>query len=316
VTPDAPEFLRRMDAIAARLDPSTLDAELGAMCKRSLFFALRQGATVSQREIDVASHAFITATERLMPPGVLHGFIEHACSTRILPRIDEGELVPGFTIDEGLAGADASTRRAHPVKKFTQAEVLACLRWNQREPDVAVALAHLVDLIQTFAAALGTLAGRYSPSAEAMLGPFVVQWLPKNVLKFMNLAIYVCGTRRSGLDAFEVDQSLIVEAVTLLDKSGAFTWTAREDSGAESASDLRIHCPAQAFLHKLLANEGSLMTVLEYVRAEALRSPVEPDVQSSFAFVRNTAARELAGVTRFGAEWPNRSEQKPAGPHR
>jgi hypothetical protein len=295
-----------MDAIAATIDASRIELELGAMCQRSLFFELRQGASLTQAEIDHASQAFITATERLMPPAVVHGFIEHACRTRILPQLDAADLVPGFTADEALAFADAELRAAHPMKKFTQSEVLACLAWNQRFPAVPVALAHLIELVQTYAAALANFVERRSPAAAAKLGPFVSQWSPKNVMKFLNLALYV-SARAQGHEPEEIlPQERVVEAMTLLHRSGAFTWLSTDDAGTSTREPLKIHCPAQAFLHKLLVNQGSLVTVLEFVRAELGRTPVAPELTASEAFVREAARREAEGVRAHGPAWAQR----------
>jgi hypothetical protein len=295
-----------MEAVAAGVDAERIEAELGAMCQRSLFFALRAGERVTQAEIDAASRAFLLTTERLMPAAVLHGFVEHACATRILPRLDPSDLVPGFTDDETFAGKDAAARLANPTKKFTREEVLACLRWNQREPEVAVAVAHLIDLIHTYIAALAELVARRSPEAADRLDPFVAQWQPKNALTFVNLAIHVAATRRAKGGPLVVDQATIVDAVALLDRSGAFTWSSKDDTTTVSDSPLRIHCPGQAFLHKILANQATLTRVLRFVRSEAARTPIAPEIAESLAFVRDLAAREEAGIALHGAGWARR----------
>ncbi|MBM4358126.1 MAG: hypothetical protein FJ096_08440 [Deltaproteobacteria bacterium] len=292
-----------MEALAAGVDADRIEGELGAMCQRSLFFALRAGEAVTQADIDVASRAFITVTERLMPAPVLHGFVEHACATRILPNLDQPDLVPGFTDDESFAGKDAAARLSNPLKKFTREEVLACLRWNQREPEVPVAVAHLFDLIHTYVAALADLVGRRSPRAADRLAPFVAQWQPKNALTFVNVALHVAASRRARGGTLAIDQAAIVDAVALLDRSGAFTWHSKDDDATVTETPLRIHCPGQAFLHKVLANQATLSLVLRFVRAEARRSPLEPDVAASLAFVREAALREEAGIAAHGTAW-------------
>jgi hypothetical protein len=188
--------------------------------------------------------------------------------------------------------------------------VLTALRYADADPALAVAIAHFVELVQTYAAALANLAGRRSPGVEEKLQPFVFQWSPKNVMKFVHTAASVAASRRGLLgeadgtpQPFEVDQALLTEAVSLLNKSGAFTWTSRDDAAMSLADERRIHCPAQAFLHKVIVNQGSLMTVLAFVRAELRRSPVAPELQASVAFVRATATREAEAVRRHGAAW-------------
>lgn len=298
-----PEFLRRLEAIAASLDPATLERDLGIMCRKSLFFAVRDGEPVTQGEIDAASRAFLTTTERLLPPSVVHGFIEHAIATRLLPEIDAIELAPGFTEDETLAGTDAVTRAQNPLKKFTREEVLACLRWNQREPAVPTALAHFVDLVHTAAALLADLAGRRSPEVADGLAPFVAQWRPKNVVKFVNVALFVAGSRRARGGPIVIDQATVNDALTLLHRAGAFTWNSRDDGAVATAPPLRIHCPAQAFLHKVLAHQATLTPLVRFMAVEARRSPVAPEVGASLAFVRDAAIAEERGILEHGARW-------------
>ena len=283
-----------MEAIATSVDPTRIEGELGAMCQRSLFFALRAGSPVSQADIDAATRAFLTITERLMPTQVVHGFVEHACQSRILPSIDHAALVPGFTHDESFAGKDGAARSDNPLKKFTRSEALGCLRWNQREPAVAVAMAHLIDLIHTYVAALGELVARRSPAAGEALQPFIAQWRPKNALTFVNVAIHVAATRRCKDAPLVVDHRTIVDAVTLLDRSGAFVWNSKDDRATLLDVQRRIRCPAQAFLHKLLANQGTLALVLRFVRTEAARVPLAPEVEASLEFIRQAAVREEA----------------------
>jgi len=307
-----PAFLRQLEQIAASLEPSSLERELGVMCRRSLFFAIREGEPVTQAEIDAASRVFLSTTERLLPPSVVLGFIEHATATRLEPELDALDLAPGFTEDERFQMADASARAESPHKKFTREEVVACLRWNQRDPTAVTALAHFVDLVHTCAALLADLAGRRSPLLAEGLAPFVSQWQPKNVVKFVNVALYVAGTRRMKGGAFVVDQATVVDAMTLLNRSGAFTWHSRDDAGTASATALRIHCPAQAFLHKVLANHGALTPLIRFVEAERRRSPIASKLAASLEAVRSAAAREEAGILEHGTRW---SELKLAHDH-
>lgn len=296
-----------MQAIAAGVDARTLDAELGPMVHRSLFFALRQGEPVSQADVDQASKAFLGAIERLVPTSVLHDFTLHACASGVVPILDHAELAPGFTEDESFAWGDAAARKASPNKKLTRAEVLECLRWNQAEPVFPTAVAHVVDLTHTYVAAIAEFVAARDPLAAERLAPFVAQWQPKNVLKFVNVATYVAAKRRAKGGKPIVDQAAIAEGITLLDKSGAFTWSSRDDASTASLPPVRIHCPAQAFLHKLLANQATLAYVFRFVSHEAGRRPLHPDLAASLEFVRSVARREELGIVEHGQGW---SQQK------
>lgn len=294
---------QRMEEIAGTVIPDAIEAEMGPMCMRSFFQLVHQGAPVTQGDVDGASQAFSRLTERLLPPGVVHRFVEQACAMRLLPESGYGDLVPGYTEDESIAGADAATRRTSPMKKFTEQEILACLAWNQREPRILVALAHLIQLLETYIETVRHMVGRHSPEAAEKLVPYARQWAPKNVLKFVNVALFVAGTRRSGGAAFEVDQALIEEAMNLLNHSGAFTWEAAIDSSIPRSAVDRIHCPAHGFLHRLLAQEGTLMTVIAFVTAEAARKPPAPEIKKSLAFMEQRAISEETGIRTFGQEW-------------
>jgi hypothetical protein len=287
-----PTFLPKMQAIAAAVRADRIDDEMGEMCQKSLFFEHHRGSRVSQERVDRAEHAFSTITDRLMPAPLIHEFVLHACATRVPVEIEHAELAPGFTDDEALAAQDAAARLAIPMKKFTRAEVLACVRWNAAEPLVAVGIAHMVALVHVFAEGMCALVAERSPEAAQKLGAFASQWAPKNVLKFLNAAIFVVGGGRA------VDQPLLDEAMNLLNRSGAFQWTE-----ARATAPLHIHCPAQSFLHKLVVNEGTLLAVIGHVAAEAAREPNDASLAASIAFVRQVAATEEQGIRTFGQEW-------------
>ncbi|APR78310.1 Hypothetical protein A7982_03657 [Minicystis rosea] len=292
-----------LDEIARGVSAATIDAEMGPMCHRSFFQLLHEGAPVTQADVDDAALAFSKLTERLMPTGMVHRFVLQACSMRLFPEGRHADLVPGFTIDEAIAGSDAATRRQSPMKKFTQQEALDCLRWNQREPRIAVAIAHLVQLVEGYIEGLRHIVARRSPEAAEMLVPFARQWAPKNVLKFVNIALFVAGRRRTGSEVFTVDQTLIEEALDLLNHSGAFTWDVGADSAVAKGAVTRIHCPAHAFLHRLLAKEGTLMTVIDFISTEAARKPPSPDLVKNIELMERNAISEETGIVTFGQEW-------------
>ncbi len=303
-----------MKAVADTVEAATITEAMGGMCHRSYFFALRDGEALTQVDIDAAAHAFITLTERLLPAPLVARFITHACARGTMPQIDQAELVPGFTHDESLAGAEPSRRLAQPRKKFARSEVLACLAENRARPALPVAIAHFVSLLYAFTQGLEALVGRRSPEAAAALSPFLDQWAPKNVLKFFNVAIFVSARaherqraqrargkkgsrqRRQARGPLLVDRPVLEEAMNLLNRSGAFTWSA-DDDAATLGRPLRIHCPAQSFLHKLVVHEGALGHVIDFVATEARRTPLHPDLAASFAFVRAAAAREAERIT-------------------
>lgn len=284
---------RSLDEIARGVAAETIEAEMGPMCMGSFFQRVHSGEEVSQEAADEASRAFTALTDRLMPAGLVHRFIQQACASRMMPETRYADLVPGFTTDESLAGSDAATRLKSPAKKFTEQEVLACLRWNQADPRTPVALAHLIQLVEGYVEGLRHIVARRSPEAANKLAPYARQFAPKNVLKFLNVALFVTGTRRAGGGAFTVDRALVEEAMDLLNYSGAFTWDAA----------IRIHCPAHAFLHRLLAKEGALMTVLDFVTAEAGRKPPAPKLGESLAFMERAAISEETGIVTFGQDW-------------
>ena len=150
---------------------------------------------------------------------------------------------------------------------------------------------------------LRQMVGRHSPEAAGKLVPFARQWAPKNVLKFVNIALFVTGRKRAGGGAFSVDQALVEEAMDLLNHSGAFTWDVSADTAVAQGAVTRIHCPAHAFLHRLLAKEGALMTVLEFVTAEAAKRPPPPELVKNLERMEQNAISEETGIRTFGQEW-------------
>ena len=292
-----------LDDIARSVSAATLELEMGPMCEKSFFQLLHQGAAVTQADVDGASQAFTTLTERLMPAALVLRFVKHACSMRILPEARYGDLVPGFSSSEDIAGGDAAARLASRAKKFTQQEVLDCLQWNQQKPQIPVAVAHLIQLVHGYVEALRQLVGRHSPEAAEAMVPFARQWAPKNVLKFVNIALFVTGRKRAGGGAFTVDQALVEEAMDLLSHAGAFTWDVQADTSIAAGAVGRIHCPAHSFLHKLLVKEGALMTVVDFVAAEAARVPPAPALVASLERMERYAISEETGIRTFGQEW-------------
>lgn len=292
-----------LDEIAQSVSATTIEAEMGSMCQRSFFQLLHEGSPVTQDEVEDASQAFAHVTERLMPAPLVHRFVQQACSARLFPEARHADLVPGFTSNEAIAGGDAATRRASPMKKFTQQEALDCLQWNQREPRIVVALAHLIQLVEGYIEGLRHTVARRSPEAADKLVPFARQWSPKNVLKFVNIALFVTGRERAPDGSFTVDRALIEEAMDLLSHSGAFTWEVAEDSAIAPGAVARIHCPAHAFLHKLLAREGALLTVIDFITAEAARKPPAPRIVTSLESMERNAISEETGIITFGQEW-------------
>ncbi|MFT3768982.1 MAG: hypothetical protein QM820_26375 [Minicystis sp.] len=292
-----------LDEIARGVAASTIEAEMGPMCHRSFFQLLHEGSPVTQEAVDEASQSFARLTDRLMPPALVHRFVVQACSNRLLPAARHADLVPGFTDGESIAGADAATRRRSPIKKFTQQEALDCLQWNQREPRIVVALAHLVDLVEGYIEGLRHIVARTSPEAAEKLAPFARQWSPKNVLKFVNIALFVTGRKRAGSDSFTIDQPLIEEALDLLNHSGAFTWEVSADTAVTPGSVSRIHCPAHGFLHRLLAQEGTLLTVIDFITTEAARKPPPPALIKCLETMERNAISEETGILTFGQEW-------------
>jgi hypothetical protein len=120
----------------------------------------------------------------------------------------------------------------------------------------------------------------------------------------MNVGLYMAGTKRARGGPLVIDQATVVDAMNLLNRSGAFTWHSRDEAGLTSvATALRIHCPAQAFLHKLLANHATLTPLVRFVESERRRAPVAPDLAASLDFVREAAAREERGILEHGARW-------------
>ena len=91
--------------------------------------------------------------------------------------------------------------------------------------------------------------------------------------------------------------------MNLLTRSGAFTWSVREDASLGEQEVVRIHCPARSFLHKLIVNEGCLMTVVDFVTKESNRSPCDPKLSIALAFVKEAAAKEADGIRTHGQEW-------------
>jgi hypothetical protein len=286
-----------LDEIARGVSAATVEAEMGPMCHTSFFQLVQQSAGVTQEDVDDASRAFTTLTERLMPAALVHRFVQQACANRLMPETRYADLVPGFTPDEAIAGGDAAVRLASPMKKFTLQEVLDCLRYNQADPRTVVALAHLIQLVEGYIEGLRHLVARRSPEAAEKLVPYARQWAPKNVLKFVNVALFVEGRKRAAGGPITVDQPLVEAAMDLLNHSGAFTW----DPQGSSVS--RIHCPAHAFLHRFLAKEGALITVLDFVSAEAKRKPQASKLAESLAFMERAAISEETGIITFGEEW-------------
>lgn len=294
---------QNLDEIARSVSAATIEAEMGPMCHQSFFQLVHRGAGVTQETVEDASRAFSALTERLMPAALVHRFVQQTCSMRVYPEARHADLVPGFTSNETIAGGDAATRLTSPAKKFTQQEALDCLVWNQRAPAVPVAIAHLVQLVEGYIEGLRRAVVRYSPEAAEKLVPFARQWAPKNVLKFLNIALFVTGKKRAGGGAFSVDQALIEEAMDLLNHSGAFTWDVQADTAVPQGAVTRIHCPAHGFLHKLVAREGALMTILEFVEAEAAKTPPPAALRQSLDRMEQNAISEETGIRTFGQEW-------------
>jgi hypothetical protein len=292
-----------MDEIARGVSAATIEAEVGPMCTRSFFQLLHEGAPVTQAEIEAASRSFATATERLMPAALVARFVEHACATGHLPEVRHVDLAPGFASSEAFAYAAGPARLASPAKKLTEGEVLGCLAWNERDPRVPTAIALLVQLVEMYVEGLRQLVARRSPEAASRLAPFARQWAPKNVLKFLNAAIYVAGRRRDGADPVAVDRALVEDAMDLLHGAGAFTWDVPTDPTVPRGDVTRIHTPAQAFLHRLVAKENALVTVLDAVVAEAAKRPPSPVVARALALVEQRAITEQMGIRSFGQEW-------------
>jgi hypothetical protein len=292
-----------LDEIARSVSAATIEAEMGPMCHRSFFQLVHQGSAVTQEAVEDASRAFAALTERLMPAALVHRLVQEACSMRLFPEGRYADLVPGFVSSEAIAGGDAATRLASPTKKFTQQEALDCLAWNQREPSIPVAIAHLVQLVEGYIEGLRHHVKRHSPEAADKIVPFARQWAPKNVLKFVNIALFVTGRKRALGGAFSVDRALVEEAMDLLNHSGAFTWDVRADTAVAQGSVTRIHCPAHAFLHKLLAKEGALMTVIDFVSAEAAKRPPPAKLLESLERMEQNAISEETGIRTFGQEW-------------
>lgn len=294
---------QRLDEIARSVSAATIEAEMGPMCRQSFFQLVHQGAPVTQEAVEDASRAFATLTERLMPAAVVHRFVQQACSMRLFPEGRRADLVPGFTSSEAIAGGDAATRLASRAKKFTQQEALDCLVWNQRAPAVPVAIAHLVQLVEMYIESIRQMVGRRSPEAADKMAPFARQWAPKNVLKFVNIALFVTGRKRALGGEISVDQALVEEAMDLLNHSGAFTWDVQADTAVAEGAVTRIHCPAHAFLHKLLAKEGALMTVLDFITAEAAKRPPHAQLLQNLERMEQNAISEETGIRTFGQEW-------------
>jgi hypothetical protein len=292
-----------LDEIARGVSAATIDAEMGPMCRQSFFQLLHQGSAVTQAAVDEAAQAFTTLTARLMPAALVHRFVKNACAMRLLPENRYADLVPGFSSSEAIAGGDAATRLASTAKKFTQQEAIDCLQWNQADPRIPVALAHMIQLVDAYAQGLLQLAARHSPEAAQKLVPFAQQWAPKNVLKFVNIALFVTGRKRAGGGSFTVDQALVEEAMDLLNHAGAFTWDVQADASIAAGAVTRIHCPAQAFLHRLVAKEGALMTVVDFVAAEAAKKPPAPALVKSLELMERYAISEETGIRTFGQEW-------------
>ena len=301
---DGPRALAaKLDEIAASVSASSIEAEMGAMCQRSFFGVLHSGEPLGQGDVDEATQAFSKLTDRLMPVASVHAFVRQTIQNKLMPESVYADLVPGFTSDEALAGKGAAERRASPAKKFTEGEVLDCLAWNQRDPAVLVAIAHLVQLTEGYVEGLRHVVARRSVPAAEKLGPFAAQWAPKNVLKFLNIALFVAGRQRAEGGAFTVDQALIEAAMDLLNYSGAFTWEVHADAAIAGGAVRRIHCPAHSFLHRLLVKEGALVTVLDFVAAEAARKPPPPALVKSLELVERQAISEETGIGCFGPEW-------------
>ena len=301
---DGPRALAaKLDEIAASVSASSIEAEMGAMCQRSFFGVLHSGEALGQGDVDEATQAFSKLTDRLMPVASVHAFVRQTIQNKLMPESVYADLVPGFTSDEALAGKGAAERRASPAKKFTEGEVLACLAWNQKDPAVLVAISHLVQLTEGYVEGLRHVVARRSVPAAEKLGPFAAQWAPKNVLKFLNVALFVEGRRRGDGEAIRVDAELIEQAMDLLNASGAFTWEVSEDPSVTVGSVERIHCPAHGFLHRFLAKEGALLTVLDFVRAEAAKKPVHASIKKSLEVMERTAISEETGIRTFGQEW-------------
>ncbi len=296
-----PTFLPKMQAIAAAVRADRIDDEMGEMCHKSLFFEHTRGAPVAQERVDEAEHAFSTVTDRLMPASLVHEFVVHALLSGIPVQIEQADLVPGFSDDESLAGQGPAARAANPMKKFTRAEVLGCLRWNAADARVPAAIAHLIALVQVYAEGMCALVADRSPEAAEKLSAFAQQWSPKNVLKFLNAALFVVGGK-DGSGPRSIDKALLDEAMNLLNRSGAFLWTEAR-AATPGAAPLHIHCPAQSFLHKLVVNEGTLLAVLDHVFARAARRPPDENLAASLAYLQEVAKAEELGIRTFGQEW-------------
>jgi hypothetical protein len=290
-------ILRQLYTLAATIDDDTIDEHMGEMCRHSFFAQIHRGETLTQEQIDAASHAFITLTERLMPPKLVAAFIDDACRMQLQPEIDEADLTPGFTTDETMAGADAALRMSNPMRKFTQAEVLVCLAWNQAAPEIPVAIAHFISLIRAYTEVITDMVARRSEAAAEKFVRFASQWSSRNLLKFTNLALSVSATCQLQTQPFVIDQPLISEAMDLLNRSGSFTWSVGQDEQVQQIDVDRIHCPAQAFLHKLIVNEQSLLGVIDFVKNEALRRPCAPELSRSLDFMRRFAAERQAEIS-------------------
>jgi hypothetical protein len=295
-------IFRKLYELAGTVRTDSIDEEMGEMCRHSLFAKIRNGERVTQEQVDSASQTFITVTQRFMPPELVHSFIDNACVMQLPPEIEEADLVPGFTHDESIAGGDAALRLSNEMKRFTHREVLRCLAWNRAAPEIPVAIAHFISLIRAYTEVLAEMVTRRSPSAGEKFERFASQWASRNLLKFTNLALWVRGNHRGQGDAFVIDQPLIDEAMELLNRSAAFTWSVQKDAAVSSSAVERIHCPAQAFVQKLIVNQGTLLRVIQFVQSEAARIPCPPELSASLDFMREFAEKE---ETRIHAKTPN-----------
>ncbi len=289
-------IFRKLHALSGAVGAESIDEEMGEMCRHSQFAKIHDGERVTQEQVDSASQAFITVTQRFMPPELVHSFIDNACAMQLQPEIEQADLVPGFTHDESTAGGDATLRLTHEMKKFTRREVLRCLAWNRAAPEIPVAIAHFINLICSYTEVLSEMVSRRSPNAGQKFDRFANQWASRNLLKFTNLALWVTGNGRGQGDAFVIDQPLINDAMDLLNRSDSFTWHVQKDASVSGCPVERIRCPAQAFIQKLVVNQGTLLRVIHFVRGEAARTPCAPELRASLDFMRGFAETEEARI--------------------
>ncbi len=242
--------------------------EHGMMFRQLMFGAILNNPNLAD-SYQTESAKFSGLIERVCPPDLVAGHIREVCESEFAPNVLSEDL-PTEAFDKIIQGAHASQRgmtlaqRRQLIGGFyhTPEEVQDFCEFSVGNPEVLAASFYTSSILKDFVLRIADVVEN-----KAVVEPLrrvAMHFGASNLLTRLPIALQQAVVSLHGSDAScaQIDESVVAEAMRILNESGQFQIKGK----LMSPSGVKMYtfdCPVQGYLSRLFVGENALLPIIQ-----------------------------------------------------